>query len=104
MIYLDNAATTYPKPENVYTAVNECQRRYAVNAGRGTYKTARQASDVINSTRAALAKLVNISSENNIILAPSATIATNIVLNGLEYNANTTVYILRLSIMQLLDH
>lgn len=93
MIYLDNAATTYPKPEIVYTAVNECQRTFAVNAGRGTYKIARQASEVIQSTRVALAKLVNMSDECNVILSPSSTIAMNIVLNGLEYNANTTVYI-----------
>lgn len=93
MIYLDNAATTFPKPESIYEAVNECQRQYAVNAGRGTYKTARQASDVIQSTRTSLAKLVNISNENNVILTPSATIAMNIVLNGLEYNSNTTIYI-----------
>lgn len=38
MIYFDNAATTYPKPECVYIAVNESQRNYAVNSGRGTYK------------------------------------------------------------------
>lgn len=93
MIYLDNAATTYPKPENVYTAVNECQKSFAVNAGRGTYKTARQASEVIHKTRFALAKLVNMDNENNVILSPSATVAMNIVLNGLEYNANTMVYI-----------
>ena len=93
MIYLDNAATTYPKPESVYAAVNECQRNYAVNAGRGTYKAAKLASEVIHSTRSALAKLVNMNSENNVILSPSATIAMNIVLNGLEYNSNTIVYI-----------
>lgn len=93
MIYFDNAATTFPKPEIVYTAVNECQRKYAVNAGRGTYRTARQASEVIRSTRVTLAKLVNISEENNVILSPSATVAMNIVLNGLEYTPNTTVYI-----------
>ena len=93
MIYFDNAATTYPKPECVYTAVNECQRNYAVNAGRGTYRKARLASEIIQSTRTAIAKLVNISNANNVVLAPSATIAMNIVLNGLEYNANTTVYI-----------
>lgn len=93
MIYFDNAATTYPKPEIVYIAVNECQRNYAVNAGRGTYRTARQASEIIRSTRVALAKLVNISNENNVILSPSATIAMNIVLNGLEYTPNTTIYI-----------
>ena len=93
MIYLDNAATTYPKPESVLAAVEECQRNFAVNAGRGTYKAARQASNVIYNTRVALAKLVNMSNENNVILAPSATIAMNIVLNGLEYNNGTTVYI-----------
>lgn len=93
MIYLDNAATTYPKPESVYTAVNECQRSFAVNTGRGTYKAACRASVVIHSTRVALAKLVNINDESNVILSPSATIAMNIVLNGLEYNANTIVYI-----------
>lgn len=93
MIYFDNAATTFPKPECVYTAVDECQRCFAVNAGRGTYKIARQASEVIQSTRVTLAKLVNISNENNVILSPSATVAMNIVLNGLEYNENTTVYI-----------
>lgn len=93
MIYFDNAATTYPKPECVYTAVDNCQRNFGVNAGRGTYKTARQASEVIQRTRVALAELVNISNENNIILSPSATVAMNIVLNGLDYSSNTTVYI-----------
>ena len=93
MIYFDNAATTYPKPECVYTAVDKCQRNFGVNAGRGTYKTARQASEVIQRTRVTLAELVNISDENNIILSPSATVAMNIVLNGLDYNSNTIVYI-----------
>ena len=93
MIYLDNAATTYPKPESVYTAVNDCQKNYAVNAGRGTYKIARQASEVIHNTRLALAKLIHMSNEKNVILSPSATIAMNIVLNGMEYSTNTTVYI-----------
>lgn len=93
MIYFDNAATTYPKPENVYDAVNECQRNFAVNAGRGTYKTARHASEVIRSVRVSLSNFLNTDNENNIILSSSATAAMNIVLNGLEYNANTTVYI-----------
>ena len=37
MIYLDNAATTFPKPEEVYLAMDEANRTYAVNAGRGSY-------------------------------------------------------------------
>lgn len=93
MIYFDNAATTYPKPECVYTAADECLRNFGVNAGRGTYKAARQASEVIQRTRVALAELVNVRNENNVILSPSATVAMNIVLNGLDYNSNSTVYI-----------
>lgn len=93
MIYFDNAATTYPKPECVYTAADECHRYFGVNAGRGTYKTARKASEVIQRTRVALAELVNVSNDNNVIFSPSATVAMNIVLNGLDYNSNTTVYI-----------
>lgn len=93
MIYFDNAATTYPKPECVYIATDECQRYFGVNAGRGTYKTARKASEVIQRTRVALAELVNVSNENYVIFSPSATVAMNMVLNGLDYNSNTTVYI-----------
>lgn len=40
MIYLDNSATTFPKPEPVYSAMDYAQRQLAFNAGRGNYKVA----------------------------------------------------------------
>ena len=40
MIYLDNAATTYPKPEEVYLALDKANREYGFNSGRGSYKKA----------------------------------------------------------------
>ena len=43
MIYLDNGATTFPKPECVYEAMDHFARTAAVNAGRGAYKAAREA-------------------------------------------------------------
>ena len=49
--YFDNAATTFPKHENVYKAMDEANRDYAVNAGRGAYALARKASEVISETR-----------------------------------------------------
>ena len=55
MIYLDNAATTYPKPEEVYEKMDMLTREMSVNAGRGSYELARKATDVINGTRAKLA-------------------------------------------------
>lgn len=92
-IYLDNAATTFPKPENVYGAVNDFQRKYAVNAGRGQYKAAKTASDMIVKTRKSLASLVNADDEKRVIFTPSATIAMNQVLGGITYSSETIVYI-----------
>jgi len=92
-IYLDNAATTFPKPESVYEAVNLFQRNYAVNAGRGQYKAAKTASDMIVKTRKSLASLVNADDENRVIITPSATVAMNQVLGGINYSSETIVYI-----------
>ena len=51
MIYLDNAATTFPKPEAVYAAMDSYARTSAVNAGRGAYRAAREAGRMIRETR-----------------------------------------------------
>ena len=51
MIYLDNAATTFPKPESVYKAMDKMSREGAVNAGRGSYKLAQEASKLIEETK-----------------------------------------------------
>ena len=47
MIYLDNAATSFPRPETVYQEMDRVNRTLSVNAGRGGYKAARAASGVI---------------------------------------------------------
>lgn len=93
MIYLDNAATTFPKPEKVYDVVDKVQRTLAVNAGRGSYKAAREASNIINDARRRIAELVKIQDESRVVFTPSSTIAMNQILNGLNYSANTNVYI-----------
>ena len=46
-VYLDNAATTFPKPEEVYEALDMANRELAFNAGRGTYNLAKKATDLI---------------------------------------------------------
>ena len=57
MIYLDNAATTFPKPERVYDALEVANRELSFNAGRGSYKAARDASAVIDDTKKRLRSL-----------------------------------------------
>ena len=67
MIYLDNAATTFPKPEQVYDVVDKVQRTLAVNAGRGSYRAAREASNIINDARKRIAELVKIQDESRVV-------------------------------------
>ena len=50
-VYLDNAATTFPKPEEVYEALDMANRELAFNAGRGTYNLAKKATDLIETTK-----------------------------------------------------
>ncbi len=92
MIYFDNSATTYPKPEVVYDAINFASRNLAFNAGRGTYKKANEAMNIINLARKKIADLVNSDSEN-VAFFSSATESLNIIINGLGIKENDNVYI-----------
>ena len=56
MIYMDNAATTYPKPQAVLKALDEANRN-AFNTGRGSYKPARNLTSMIDSTREKIKKI-----------------------------------------------
>ena len=92
MIYFDNAATTYPKPECVYKAIDKANREMAFNAGRGSYKKAKSASMIIDETRGLLADLVK-TDKNNVIFKTSSTSALNNILLGLEWNKGDNIYV-----------
>lgn len=93
MIYLDNAATSFPKPEIVYQRVDYVQRTLAVNVGRGSYKIANDAMKIVDETRYLMAKLVGADNSNNVVLTPSATIAANEIIYGLEWSQFKNVYV-----------
>lgn len=93
MIYLDNAATTYPKPEEVYEKMDMLTREMSVNAGRGSYELARKATGVINGTRAKIADFFGAEDVNDVVFASSATEAANRVLLGYDFKENMTVYV-----------
>lgn len=92
-IYLDNAATTFPKPEVVYRRMDKFLREECVNAGRGSYELASRATSLIDETRTLLLELVNASLESKVIFSASATIAINQVLRGLNYREIRNVYV-----------
>lgn len=83
MIYLDNAATSFPKPEQVYKAVMDAMRDYGANPGRSGHKLALQAGRVIYETRELLGKLFNIDNPMNIIFTHNATDGINLAIKGL---------------------
>lgn len=93
MIYLDNAATTFPKPEKVYTALETANRELSFNAGRGSYKAARAASAIIDDTKNRLLSLFHATGYADIVFTPSVTHALNQVLNGLDLTGNSVIYV-----------
>ena len=93
MIYLDNAATTFPKPESVYVAMDKTNRELCVNAGRGSYRIAREASELIADTKKLLRDLVHADIDSAVVFSPSITIALNQIIKGLSYTKNSVVYV-----------
>lgn len=81
-IYLDNAATSYPKPEEVYQAVDKAMRLGA-SPGRGGYQQALSAERLVFETRELLAELFNAADSERIIFTANATTAINQALFGL---------------------
>ena len=83
MIYLDNAATTYPKPECVYEAIMDCMKNYCANPGRAGHKLAMKAAREIYDARENIAKLFNIDNPMNIVFTNNATDSLNLAIKGL---------------------
>ena len=82
MIYLDNAATTFPKPEAVYNAMMDCMKNYCANPGRAGHKLAMKAAIEIYDTRENIAKLFNIDNPMNIVFTNNATDSLNLAIKG----------------------
>ena len=93
MIYLDNAATTFPKPECVYKMVDSIQRTIAVNVGRGNYHASSEAMKIIDETKTLMAQFVGVTDPREVIFTPSATIASNEIILGLDWNQFRNVYV-----------
>ena len=91
--YFDNAATTYPKPKNVYDFMDDFYRHSGGgSAGRGLYKGAKEAGRVVNETREQLKTLFH-TQQHEVLFTPSATEGMNLVLRGQEWQNGMTVYI-----------
>ncbi len=106
-IYLDNAATTFPKPDSVYTAADTFYRYYGGNAGRGGNPLARAGTRLLNETREHLADWLNAPSSEKVIFAPSATHALNLAIFGSVFQPGETIYVTPFehnSVLRPIDH
>lgn len=83
MIYLDNAATTFPKPEEVYEEVMRCMKEYGANPGRSGHRLALEAGRVIYDTRELLGEMFNIKNPMNIAFTCNGTDGLNTAIKGL---------------------
>ncbi len=92
MAYFDNAATTYPKPDIVYSFMDEFYRSSGANAGRGNYGLAQSAKQMIDETRNLIKDLLHCPSKQ-VIFTPTATLALNIILQGLIKMGVKKIYI-----------
>jgi cysteine desulfurase / selenocysteine lyase len=82
MIYLDNAATTHPKPLRVYERVDEVLRNWSANPGRSGHAMAIEAARIIFETRESIARLFHIADSDRIVFTPNATGALNLAILG----------------------
>lgn len=90
--YFDNAATTYPKPECVYTFMNDFYQKNGGNAGRGQYELAQSAKGIIEDTRKRIQNVLHCNAKQ-VVFEPSATIALNIIIQGVIENGAKNIYI-----------
>ena len=83
MIYLDNAATTTPKPSAVIRSVNEALRRFSANPGRSGHTPSVMAAGELYRARKAAAALFTLDKEENVIFTQNCTAALNTVMKGI---------------------
>ncbi len=83
IIYLDNAATSWPKPESVYQAMDDFLRHKAGNPGHGSHSLAMAATEVLAETRRLVTRLINSPKMEQVIFTLNCTDALNLGLKGL---------------------
>ncbi len=83
MIYLDNAATSFPKPPRVWEEMQRCMRQYCGNPGRGSHALSLAAAEAIYACREEAAAFFGAPSPANVIFTANTTMALNMAIKGL---------------------
>ena len=92
IVYFDNAATTFPKPECVYTAMDQFARICGVSIGRGQHSLSSKAAYIADETRELLQELFH-ASNKKVVFTNTATEALNIIIRGINIPKGANVYL-----------
>ncbi|MBS9776105.1 MAG: aminotransferase class V-fold PLP-dependent enzyme [Fusobacterium sp.] len=93
MAYFDNAATTFPKPKEVYDFMDKFYREVGGSVGRTRNKATVSAFELVKNTREKIKKLLHCGENKEIVFTPSATIALNMIIQGLIKEGHKNFYI-----------
>lgn len=95
LIYLDNGATSYPKPDEVYTFMDSFYRSFGVNPGRSGYDLCMETGALVDATRKMLSDFFNGSDPNRLCFSYNSTDALNLIIFGMlkqgEHAITTTL-------------
>jgi cysteine desulfurase/selenocysteine lyase len=83
IIYLDNGATSFPKPDEVYTFMDEFYRNFGVNPGRSGYDLCMEAGEIVEGTRKLLTEFFNGDDPNRLCFSYNSTDALNLIIFGM---------------------
>lgn len=83
LIYMDNAATSFPKPAEVMAKMIEAYSQFGVSSGRSGYDLAVEAELIIHETRKKVARFFGCSDPQRVVFAANATDALNLAIQGL---------------------
>ncbi|NIM57607.1 MAG: aminotransferase class V-fold PLP-dependent enzyme [Candidatus Aminicenantes bacterium] len=83
LIFLDNGATSFPKPEEVYTFMDSFYRNFGVNPGRSGYDLCMETGELVDSTREMLTGFFNGKDPSRLCFSYNSTDALNLVINGI---------------------
>jgi cysteine desulfurase / selenocysteine lyase len=92
IVYLDNAATSYPKPDVVYQA-QDAYLRHAANPGRGAHRLSMDCARLVHEARLSLAGLLGISAPERLVFTPGCTASLNMVIKGLQLESGDAVVV-----------
>lgn len=83
MIYLDNSATSFPKPREVREKMNECLKRYCANPGRSGHRLSMQISEEVYNCREKISNMFNVGNESGVVFTSNTTEALNLAIKGI---------------------